>query len=145
MNKKNDISLKGLLDESFPKNSENEILLRKAHWNALFNGARKLKLSNQELSEITLISYDLIEEWYTDKEKMLPLSGLTLGLGGAIKQFLDLYINLRSLYVDLEAPAAWLRKTNPSLKNKTPLDFMKDEYSGIFQVNTYLKSLALPE
>lgn len=120
-------------------------VLRTAYWNVLFNGASKLELSDTELSGITRINYKTLNGWHRNHlKKELPFHDLTMSDGILVKQFMDLYLNLRSMYVDSEAPKNWLRRVNPSLKNKTPLEFMSSEENGIFFVNTYLKSLASP-
>lgn len=124
--------------------SEEQKTLKKAYWEVLFNGQRKLDLNDTELSEITRIHYKTLNGWHNNKNKELPFYDLTRSDGVFVKQFMDLFINLRSTFIDPEAPAKWIRTKNPSLKNKTPLEFMASEENGIFLVNRYLKSLGSP-
>lgn len=118
--------------------------LQSAYWSALFMGAEKLNLSDTELSEITRLNYKTLNGWHNNKSKELPFHDLTRSDGILVKQFIDLFVNLRSMYINPDAPSKWLKTINPSLKNKTPIEFMSSEENGIFVVNTYLKSLASP-
>lgn len=118
--------------------------LKKAYWKILFNGQEKLKLNDTELSEITRIHYKTLNGWHNSKRKELPFSDLSRSDGILVKQFMDLYVNLRSIFIDPSAPSKWIKTINPSLKNKTPLEFMSTEQNGIFIVNSYLKSLGNP-
>jgi hypothetical protein len=123
-------------------NKDNQKTLRSAYWSALFMGAEKLDLTDTELSNIARLNYKTLNGWHNNKAHELPFCDLTRSDGILVKQFIDLYVNLRSMYIDPGSPAKWLKAINPSLKNKTPIEFMATEENGIFLVNTYLKSLA---
>lgn len=135
------------MDGCLPKdnlNQEEQETLKKAYWEVLFNGQNKLGLSDSELSEITRIHLKTLSGWHNNKNKELPFFDLTRSDGIFVKQFMDLYINLRSIYSNEDSSLKWMRETNPSLKGMTPIEFMSTEENGIFLVNSYLKSLGGP-
>mgnify|MGYP000869422994 CR=1 FL=1 len=120
------------------KEAEN---LRRGYWQVLFNGADKLGIkSEKELSDILRIKHTTINNWRHRENKDLPFSDLTMGDGVFIKQFMDLYVSLRSFYVNPEDANKWLRIPNPNFKNLTPIQYMSTVELGIVRVNDYLNS-----
>ena len=115
-------------------------VLKSANWQVLFNGAERLGLNDRELSEILHLNYKTVNDWHNRADRKLPCYDLSKAEGVFIKAFMDLYVNLRSWYVDPNDPRVWLRSSNKLLNGKTPFEFMKSEPIGIFKVNDYLQA-----